>query len=124
MADLREDLQIITGGWVDAKNSDLDKEWFTSLRLEGHIHDIIVPYVRSSHVKIELSLGPEASIVSGRLLQKNVIDALKRSQFKSKIPCQEEYRIWITLHRTLEERNRVKAVVSVKEFMSADCRGY
>ena len=83
------------------------------------IHDMVVLYVRSSYVKVFLDLGVATTIVAGRKLQKQIIDALKAANFKSQIPGSLEERIWFTPHPTPEERNRIKAVVTVKDFMVA-----
>ena len=121
--DLREELQIIVGGWLDARRDEIEREvqgWLQLVGKQQHVHEIVVPYIRSGHAKITLDLAQDSSIVSGRTLQKHVIDSLKAANLTSSIPGQQEHRIWVTPHRTIEERNRIKAVVSVKEFMSAE----
>ena len=123
LQDLRDELQIIVGGWLDARRDEIEREvqsWLQEIGKQQHVHEIVVPYIRCSHAKILLDLTQDASIVSGRALQKNVIDSLKAANLATNIPGQQENRIWVTPHRTIEERNRIKAVVSVKEFMSAE----
>ena len=121
--DLREDLQIIVGGWVDARRDEIEREiqsWLQQVGKHTQVYEVVVPYIRCNHAKILLDLNQDTTIVSGRMLQKNVIESLKGANLKTCIPGQQENRIWVTPHRTMEERNRIKAVVSVKEFMSAE----
>ena len=77
--DLKDDLQIIITGWLDARRDDIEKVIqgrFNHVGFQQMIHDIVVPYVRSNHAKVTLDLGPDTTIVAGRQLQKQIIDAL------------------------------------------------
>ena len=92
------------------------------LNMEGQVSDVHVPLVRSNFCRLSLSLEPTMSLQEGRKKQMAFVQALKSKGLKSKITGNEGRNLWCTPHRSPEERNRIKAVISVKEFAEAVLR--
>ena len=118
---IEEELQLALGGWEDARREEAVEEakaLFEALQLEHAWLDIWSPYSRTSHVRIALKF-PEThtSISQQRRFQKQVLEKLQTRKFLRNIPGQECREIWVQRHRTPEERAKIRAIVSVKEFI-------
>ena len=117
-----DDLQIACGGWQDAKRHDIEQEITQAFEAAGGanlVHDIVVPYARSSFARIELNYSRGGGISEKRKIQTQVIKALKDVLPHTKIAGQEQRKVWFTRNRSPEERAKLRAILSTKEAMQA-----
>ena len=81
------------------------------------IHDVWAPYVRTTFMKITLKFpDPEASLATKRAFQTRILQGIKAIQPKSQVLGSEGREVWITKQRAPEERDKIKAIVSTKDF--------
>ncbi|CAE7323356.1 unnamed protein product [Symbiodinium sp. CCMP2592] len=116
-----EELQLAIGGWADCKRDDAIEEakaMFEAAKMDHAWADIWSPYTRTSHVRVSLRFpDTHKTIPQQRAFQTEVLEALKKKKYLSSVPGQECMEIWVNRHRTPEERSKIRAVVSVKEFI-------
>eukprot|EP00439_Symbiodinium_sp_Y106_P083786 s239_g24.t1 len=124
IADSRDEeggLDIIVGGWTDAKKADAQQEvanMFQSIGMPQAYHDLWAPYSRTNFIKVQLAFeDPNAQIKVRRAKQLQILEKLKSSRFTSGVPGSENNKIWATKSKTREERERVRALVLTKEFL-------
>ena len=114
-------LDIIIGGWSDAKRSDAQQEVaniFAAIGMPDSYNDLWAPYSRTNFIKVQLVFpDPNAHIKFRRVHQLKVLEQLKAKKFTSGVPGSEGNRIWATKSKTREERERVRALVLTKEFL-------
>ena len=115
-----EDLDIVIGGWNDARKNDaIDeaKNIFQIIGCESSIGDIFVPYSRTNFAKIKLLFPqPEAHISVRRQFQFGILDKLRNRAFTSGVPGSTGNKIWATKSKTPEERAKIRAIVLTKTF--------
>ena len=115
-----EDLDVVVGGWSDARKADAFDEVrniFQTLKLEQHIEEIWAPYGRTSFAKVKILFpDPEAHISVRRQLQMQIVDGIRNKNFRSGVAGSEGAKIWATKSKTPEERAKIRAVVLTKEF--------
>ena len=80
------------------------------------MHEIVVPYVRSNIARIALVISPEATLAEARKIQTAFIGAIREQSGPSKLEGSRGQAIWAVANRKPEERNRVRALVTCKEF--------
>ncbi|CAE7766527.1 unnamed protein product [Symbiodinium sp. CCMP2592] len=116
-----EELQLAIGGWEDARRDEAVEEakaFFEAMQLEKSWLDIWSPYSRTSHVRVTLQFPDNCkNVPQQRAFQTQVLDKLKSKKFLSNIPGQECRELWVQRHRTPEDRAKIRAIVSVKEFI-------
>ncbi|CAE7607351.1 unnamed protein product [Symbiodinium sp. CCMP2592] len=115
------DLDIIIGGWTDAKKADAQQEvanMFSAIGFPDSYDDLWAPYSRTNFIKVQLVFkDPQAHIKFRRVQQLQILDKLKTKRFTSGVPGSEGNKIWATKSKTKEERERVRALVLTKEFL-------
>ena len=115
-----EDLDVVIGGWSDARKSDATdevKNIFRVIQYEDALEDAWCPYSRTSFIKVKLRFpDPQASLQVRRQFQTTVVSKIKAKNFKSGVPGNEGVRIWATKSKTPEERAKIRAIVLTKEF--------
>ena len=115
-----EDLDIVVGGWSDARKADAFDEVrniFQTLKQEKYIEEIWAPYGRTSFAKVKLLFpDPEAHISVRRQLQMQIVNNIRNKNFRSGVAGSEGAKIWATKSKTPEERAKSRAVVLTKEF--------
>ena len=115
-----EDLDIVIGGWSDARKSDaIDevKNIFGVIQQASAVEDVWCPYSRTNFAKVKLVFpDPHATIQVRRQFQMSIVSKIKNKNFKSGVPGSEGARIWATKSKTPEERAKIRAVVLTKEF--------
>ena len=119
-------LDIIIGGWLDARRDDAIQEAKNILQdaqiSMSDVDEIWSPYSRTNFVKLRLlfdSKDPrELSLSARRGKQNRVLEKLKSKQYVSGVSGSENQRIWATRSKTPEERVRTRAIVLTKEFFS------
>ena len=113
-----DDLQLVMGGWYDARRADIETEvraLFAEVQASALLKSVHVPYVRANFCRIDI-LYPNESLGAKRILQSTIIAALKPRMGASRIEGQGGQRLWITRNRSASERAKVRAIVSVKDF--------
>ena len=115
-----EDLDIVVGGWNDARKSDATDEIrniFKAVGCEASIAEIFTPYSRTNFAKIKLNFPqPEAHISVRRQIQFNILDKLRAKSFTSGVPGSVGNKIWSTKSKTPEERAKTRAIVLTKTY--------
>ena len=119
-------LDIIIGGWLDARRDDAIQEAKNILQDAqipmSDVDEIWSPYSRTNFVKLRLLFDPkdprELSLSAKRSKQNRVLEKLKSKKYVSGVSGSENQRIWATRSKTPEERIRTRAIVLTKEFFS------
>ena len=115
-----EDLDIVVGGWSDARKTDAFDEVrniFESLQQGDCIDEIWAPYGRTSFAKVKIIFpDPEAHISVRRKFQTQLVNSIRNKNFRSGVVGSEGAKIWATKSKTPEERAKIRAVVLTKEF--------
>ncbi|CAE7472602.1 unnamed protein product, partial [Symbiodinium necroappetens] len=121
--DSSSDLDIIVGGWVDAKRADAQQEvtnMFSAIQMTSAVKELWAPYSRTNFIKVQLAFPDEQAHISvRRLFQWRVIEKLKVMKFTSGVQGSTGNKIWATKSKSPEERARVRALVVTKEFLKA-----
>ena len=121
--DAEEELDIVVGGWRDARRVDAENEvqsLFQAAGISDKWLSLRAPYARTSFVRVQLRFpDPDAPIGFRRVFQNTVLDALKKETWTSSLPDQENVTLWITRHRSPETRTKIQALVASKEFYKA-----
>ena len=114
-----DDLQVVVGGWTDARKSEAFEEVKHMLSNIGHPNcwsDLWAPASRTNFVRITLSFPDESAHISQlRMYQNSIIAALKSKSFRSGIEGQSSCKLWAK-NKNPEERARVRACVLTKVF--------
>ena len=117
--DIESELQIVIGGWQDAKVIDAEMEARNMFSTVERLHlfsDAWAPYNWTSFLKITLVYG-DIPLSSKRSVQGDVVAKLKALQWKSGVPGSEGRVLWCTRNRSVEDRNKIHCLVSCKEFL-------
>ena len=117
-----DDFQLVLGGYTDAKREEIQNEvrgLFEAAHALPLLRNIITPYVRSNICRIEL-LYLDEGLSARRKVQQSVIVGL-RAQLearnkKSQIAGQERAALWVSRNRGVEERNRLRALLGLRDF--------
>ena len=84
------------------------------------LKNIITPFVRANVCRVEL-LYLDESLQARRKVQQAVLNGLRnqldRRQKKSSIPGQENAALWVSRNRSLDERNRLRALLGLRDFL-------
>ena len=118
--DPEEDLQIVFGGWADARKGDAEgeiREIFRRCGIEERLESVIIPYIRTTFARINLKF-PEGctSIQARRVFQSQMLEKLKAATFLSGVSGSKDRPLWMTRNRSVEERHKIRALVQLKEF--------
>ena len=118
---IEEELQMVIGGWEDCKRDEAVEEAkaiFEAAKIPNAWLEIWSPYSRTSHVRVILQVSPNyKTIPQQRAFQTEVLEKLESRKWTSNVPGNEGRVIWIQRHRTPEDRAKIRAIVSVKEFI-------
>ncbi|CAE7541708.1 unnamed protein product [Symbiodinium sp. CCMP2456] len=118
---IEEELQLAIGGWQDCRRDDAVEEakaMFEAAGLKDAWEDIYSSYNRTSHVRVVLAFPSHYKTVpQQRAFQTQVLEKLKARKWTSSVQGNENRVIWISRHRTPEDRAKIRAIVSVKEFI-------
>ena len=119
--DVEEELQLVIGGWEDCKKDEAVEEAkaiFEAVQLPNVWQEIWSSYSRTSHARVILSFPEHCKkLPQQRAFQTEVLEKLKKRKWSSSIPGNEGRTIWIQRHRNPEDRAKIRAIVSVKEFI-------
>ena len=118
---IEEELQMAIGGWEDCRRDEAVEEAkaiFEAAQIPNAWLEIWSPYSRTSHVRVILQFPPNyKTIPQQRAFQTEVLEKLKSRKWTSNVPGNEGRTIWIQRHRSPEDRAKIRAIVSVKEFV-------
>ncbi|CAE7368588.1 unnamed protein product [Symbiodinium necroappetens] len=118
---IEEELQMAIGGWEDCRRDEAVEEAkaiFEAAQIPNAWLEIWSPYSRTSHVRVILQFPPNYKTVpQQRAFQTEVLEKLKGRKWTSNVPGNEGRTIWIQRHRSPEDRAKIRAIVSVKEFI-------
>ena len=107
----------MVGGGKEARRSEINGE-LTAMQKNGvhqHVSEITVPVVRSTFAKCGLVIPPNATMPEARKIQSSVVTML-RGRGQTPVEGSQGQDIWALPHRTMEQPNRTKAIVSTKDF--------
>ena len=94
---VEEDLDLVFGGWTDARRDDAVEETRNILRDIGSLElaeEIWSPYSRTSFVKVRLVFpDPDAHISKRRKFQTELLDKLKKKTYVSGVPGSEKSQV-------------------------------
>ena len=115
-----DDLQLVIGGWDDARRGDIEqevRELFSAIEASPLLTNIHVPFVRSRFARIELHFT-STGIAERRRIQTLTLEALKKAltDYTSTIQGQQGKRLWVTRNRSKEHREKIRALVSMKDY--------
>ena len=88
-----------------------------ALKLKHDVGEVVVPFVRSSFARLNRQLPPAMPIQEARQIQVYVTETLKKANLKSQLPASKDQALWALPHRSAEKRNRIKAIITIKEFL-------
>ena len=115
-----EELDVVIGGWQDAKRTEAEAEVqkiFEAVGLSQGVKTTFSPYPRTNFLRITLNFEDEdAPIGVLRTHQNTVLQKLKAQKFTSGLPGSQGRTLWVTRHRSVEDRIKVRALVTSKEF--------
>ena len=117
-----DDFQLVIGGWDEARRTDIEQEiryLFDQIGARALLHNIHIPFVPSRFARIEL-LYVSGSLSDRRKVQTLTLQALKShlEGYTSTISGQERRRLWATRNRSREDREKIRALVSIKDWAS------
>ena len=117
-----DDWQLVVGGYRDAKREDIQQEirdLFEAASALPLLRNIITPYVRSNICRIEL-LYLDENLQARRRVQQSVIVGIRKQieqrHKQSRISGQEQASLWVSRNRSIEERNRMRALLGLRDF--------
>ena len=113
------DMDLVIGGWCDARRDDAIEETRNILRdanLLDQAEEIWAPYSRTSFVKCRLIFDKDSTVAMKRKKQTAVLEKLKAKKYVSGIPGSEQVKLWITRSKSPEERRMTRAIVLCKQF--------
>ena len=115
-----DDLQLVVGGWDDARRGEIEqevRELFVAIEASPLLTNIHVPFVRSRFARIELHYTSQ-SLAERRRVQTLTLEALKKAlaNYTSTIQGQQGKRLWVTRNRSKEDREKIRALVSMKDY--------
>ena len=119
---LVDDLQIVIGGFVNAKRADLQAELRSFFEQHGGpevLKEVFVPYLRSNITRLELNFPGEADLRQRRLIQTQVLEVLKTNYTRSTIPGQESNNLWIQRNRSPEDRQMIRSILRTKDILQS-----
>ena len=115
-----EDLDIVIGGWNDARKTDAFDEVrniFKNIQAEHAIDDIWAPHGRTNFAKVKLAFAEnQTTLQARRQFQMQIVSKIKSKNSRSGIHGSEGLKVWATKRKTPEERAKIRAVVLTKEF--------
>ena len=118
---IEEELQMAIGGWEDCRRDEAVEEAkaiFEAAQIPNAWLEIWSPYSRTSHVRVILQFPANIKTVpQQRAFQTEVLEKLKSRKWTSNVSGNEGRTIWIQRHRSPEDRAKIRAIVSVKEFI-------
>ena len=112
-----DEMQIVIGGWNECKRELIEedvKQMFSRMDGGALIRNIYIPYVRCGYCRVELNY-PEQDVWKQRKLQGVIVQALKEQRYVSTMPEQENCTFWAARNRSIQERAKVRAVISTYE---------
>ena len=114
---IEEELQLAIGGWEDCRRDEAVEEAkaiFEAAKIPQAWLEIWSPYSRTSHVRVIFQFPSNyKAIPQQRAFQTEVFEKLRSRKWTSS----EGREIWIQRHRSPEDRAKIRAIVSVKEFI-------
>ena len=110
---------MVAGRKPDGEIQAEVEQLLQNLGLQVHVSEIVIPFVRSTFARLNLSIAPNTTLPEARRLQTNLVAELKGAGLKSEIEGSRGVDLWALSHRTAEKRNRIKAIVSTKDFCIA-----
>ncbi|CAE7663318.1 rlmN1 [Symbiodinium sp. CCMP2592] len=115
-----DDLQIVIGGWDEARRGEVEQEvrlLFEEIEASPLLQNITIPFVRTRFARVEL-LFTNSNLAERRRIQSLTINALKQKLdgYVSSVPGQQKAKLWVTRNRSREDREKIRALVSVKEW--------
>jgi len=118
-----DDFQLVIGGYAEARREEIEAEvrsLFQDANAAPLLKNIITPFVRANVCRVEL-LYLDESLQARRRVQQAVINGLRnqldRRQKESSIPGQENAALWVSRNRSLDERNRLRALLGLRDFL-------
>ena len=106
--DLGSELQLVIGGWRDARKADAEMEVrqvFARAGLTDALQDVWAPFVRTTFMKIMLHFPePDATVTARRSFQMHALQKLKALKPTSNVVGSEGRELWISKQRPPEER--------------------
>ena len=88
------DLDLVIGGWVDARRDDAIEETKNILRdcqLIDQIDEVWAPYSRTIFVKLRVAFEKEISLALKRRKQTSILEKLKSKKYVSGVAGSEEH---------------------------------
>ena len=112
-----DELQIVIGGWNECRRDHIEQDVqdiFGRMNGNALVKQVFIPYVRCGYCRVEINY-PEQDIWKMRKLQGVIVQAIKELGFVSTSPGQERCKFWATRNRSIQDRAKVRAVISTWE---------
>ena len=123
--DAELDLQIVVGGWKEAPRWAAEKETrslFHECGIHDDIKDLWAPGARTNFVRVSLKFPPHCTFLPAkRQFQVRARERLKQDKWTSSIQGSEGGFLWISRHRSVAERHKIRVILQCKDFAEA-CR--
>ena len=117
---LDAELQIVIGGWRDARKADAEREASAMLAKAGHegmLMESWAPYIRTTFLKITLRFAEDMPLTTKRQLQNKIVLATREVKFRGQLEGSEGTELLCTKQRPVEERHNIRALVMCKKFI-------
>ena len=126
--DAEMDLQIVVGAWKEAPRWAAEKETrslFHECGLHEDIKELWCPGARTNFVRVSLRFPAHClSLPDKRRFQLQALDRLKQDKWTSSVPGSQGGFLWISRHRSVEERHKIRAILQCKDFVEAYRKQY
>ena len=87
--------------------------------MSGRISEVIGPYVKAIFCRVVLKFPGNVSTLQAhrifQTVQTQTLGKLNATNFLSGVPGSKNKSLWMTRNRTVEDRNKIRALVQVKE---------
>eukprot|EP00439_Symbiodinium_sp_Y106_P015562 s5677_g2.t1 len=113
-------MDLVIGGWVDARRDDAIEETKNILRdaqVFDQIEETWAPYSRTSFVTLRLIFEKDLPVALKCRKQSSILEKLKAKKYVSGVAAgSQDVKLWVTRSKSPEERRMTRAIVICKQF--------
>ena len=121
--DIEAELQVVVGGWSEAPRYAAEREvrsLFHECGVYDALADLWAPGQRTNFVRATLRFPSDCkSLPAKRNYQIDILKRLKQDRWTSAVEGSKGSFLWVSRHRTLEERHKIRAILQCKDFYDA-----
>ena len=121
--DIEAELQVVVGGWSEAPRYAAEREvrsLFHECGVYDALADLWAPGQRTNFVRATLRFPSDCkSLPAKSNYQVDILKRLKQDRWTSAVEGSKGSFLWVSRHRTLEERHKIRAILQCKDFYDA-----